>query len=259
MLMVMISSRSRALVAGLAVAALAAACTSTTSGDGHTSANPQSSLAPLPSFPSVPATLPTLPTASVSAPAASGSGAPSGTVSGSGSAPASASATTSPVPAEPLRTVTAHSDRGDYVIQIWAEVRTSTCADHAYGQPMINFLTAHPCSGLDRVLGTTTVDGRAVGFAESTLGFVGDYPAVSRVATKFQDLVRRDGTGNLNDLFRDGYRLPSGPTSVPSPDAFNVLGQDAGVSVFDVWYLNGPTRHNDRPLVHMTQDIFLQF
>jgi hypothetical protein len=38
-----------------------------------------------------------------------------------------------------------------------------------------------------------------------------------------------------------------------------VLGQDAGVSVFDVWYLDGPTRHNDRTLVHMTKDIFLQF
>ena len=46
---------------------------------------------------------------------------------------------------------------------------------------------------------------------------------------------------------------------MPSSDAFNVLGQDAGVSVFDVWYLDGATRHNDRALVHMTQNIFLQF
>jgi hypothetical protein len=159
----------------------------------------------------------------------------------------------------PLRTVTVHSSHGDYVIEIWAEVKTATCADHAYGARVIDFLTAHACTGLDRVLATTTVEGRSVGFAESSLGFSGTYPEVYRVASKFEDVVRRDGTGNLADLFREGYRLPTGPTSVPSPDAFNVLGQDAGVSVFDVWYLDGPTRRNERPLVRMTRDIFLQF
>jgi hypothetical protein len=171
----------------------------------------------------------------------------------------SVSPTTSPIPDQPLRTVTVHSARGDYVIEIWAEVKTATCADNAYGHRVISFLTAHPCTGLDRVLATTTVAGRPVGFAESSLGFTGQYPDVYRVASRFEDVVRRDGTGNLIDLFRLGYRLPSGPTSVPSPDAFNVLGQDAGVSVFDVWYLDGPTRHNEHPLVHMTRDVFLQF
>ena len=125
---------------------------------------------------------------------------------------------------------------------------------------MIDFLTAHPCSGLDRVLGDD--DGRRprgrLRRVDARLRRRRTRPCTGSRA-KFQDLVRRDGTGNLNDLLREGYRLPSGPTSVPSPDAFNVLGQDAGVAVVDAWYLNGPTRHNDRALVHMAQDIFLQF
>ena len=73
-------------------------------------------------------------------------------------------------------------------------------------------------------------------------------------------LVHRTATdpGSLDDLLREGYRLPSGPSSVPSPDAFNVLGQDNGVTVWDVWYLDGPTPYNDRALIKASEDLFLQ-
>ena len=257
MLMPVIVGHWRPALVASATAILAAACTSATGGSGHGSTNPGRPLVSLRSFPSEPLASSGAPTSPGPSAAPSGSGVPSGSLTASASS--SPAPTTSPVPAQPLRTVTAHSARGDYVIEIWAEVKTDTCADHAYGEPVVNFLTEHPCTGLDRVLATTTVAGREVGFAESTLGFSGKVPDVYRVATKFQNLVRRDGTGNLDDLLRDGYRLPSGPTFVPSPDAFNVLGQDAGVSVFDAWYLDGTTSHNDRPLVHMTEDVFLQF
>ena len=46
--------------------------------------------------------------------------------------------------------------------------------------------------------------------------------------------------------------------SVPSSEAFNVLGQDNGVTVWDVWYLDAPTPPNTKPLIKMTQDLFLQ-
>ena len=57
---------------------------------------------------------------------------------------------------------------------------------------------------------------------------------------------------------REGYRLPAGPSSVPQPDAFDALGQDAGVVVTDAWYLDGPTPENDPRLVKMARDLFLQ-
>jgi hypothetical protein len=71
--------------------------------------------------------------------------------------------------------------------------------------------------------------------------------------------VSRNGTGNLNDLMREGYRLPNGPTSVPFPNAFSALAQDNNVTVVEAWYLNGATRDNDPPLEQMAQDIYLQF
>lgn len=152
-----------------------------------------------------------------------------------------------------------HGSHGTYVIKVWAQVHTATCADHAYGTPVINYLKANPCGGLDRLLATTVVDGHRVGFAQSTLGFRGVDPQVYEVAGNFRALVTKDGTGNLDDLFRDGYRLPSGPQHVPSPDAFSALSQDAGVTVVDAWYLDRATPENDQPLVRLATDIYLQF
>lgn len=156
--------------------------------------------------------------------------------------------------------MTAHGSNGTtYVIKIWAETHVTDCAAHAYGAPVINFLRSHPCFSMRQVLATTTVDGRAVGFAERSIGFRGGVNNGYRAAGQFRQLVTRSGTGNLNDLMREGYRLPSGPSAVPFPNAFSALGQDNGVSVVEAWYLHGPTPDNDPPLVRMAQDTFLQF
>ena len=172
----------------------------------------------------------------------------------------SASETIHPAPATPVRTATVHAADGTtYEVLIWWDVQNDTCFDHAYGQPMITFLTTHPCSGLRRILATTTVGGRPVGFAMSATGFPGTPGNLYGEAGRFARLEQADGTGSLNDLLREGYRLPSGPTSIPSGEAFNVLGQDTGVTVWDAWYLDGPTPTNDPALIQMTQDLFLQF
>ena len=57
------------------------------------------------------------------------------------------------------------------------------------GTPVVTYLRAHPCNGLTRLLDTTTVDGRPVGFAEARLGFAGAADAVYRVAGDFRRLV----------------------------------------------------------------------
>lgn len=149
-------------------------------------------------------------------------------------------------------------DGTTYVVKIWAETEVKDCAAHAYGAPVINFLRTHPCAGMRQVLATTTVDGKAVGFAQRSIGFLGGMNQSYRAAGQFRALVTRSGTGNLNDLLREGYRLPSGPSAVPFPNAFSALGQDNGVTVVEAWYLHGPTPDNDPPLVRMAQDIFLQ-
>jgi hypothetical protein len=166
-----------------------------------------------------------------------------------------------PAPAQPLRTATVTAVLGGtvYPIKVWADVTDTDCAAHAYGAPMIAFLHAHQCRGLERILATTVVNGKGVGFNVADTSFPGTATDPYSGSEAFRALVEQDGTGNLNDLLREGYRLPSGPTAVPFPDAFTVVGQDAGLSVYDMWYLSGPTPNNDPALVQMAQDIFLQY
>jgi hypothetical protein len=245
----MLSAVRSTLLTGAALAAaalLAGACTSTTTGHGTAGAVSPPRTTPTHDFPSTtpvattPATSPVAPTTASSQPSTSG--------------------TVHPAPATPVRTATVHAADGTtYHVQIWWDVQNDTCFDHAYGQPMITFLTTHPCSGLRRILATTTVNGRPVGFAMSATGFPGTRHNLYGEAGQFARLEEANGTGSLNDLLREGYRLPSGPTSVPSSEAFNVLGQDTGVTVWDAWYLDGPTPTNDPALIKMTQDLFLQF
>jgi hypothetical protein len=238
------SQRGVLACAGLvSVSVLVAACSSTTNGTGNAGT----------------------PTGSTSSTA----GFPSTTQTTSGETATPPQQTTStvtqtptviPPPAKPLKRAVVHAlDGTTYVVKIWTDVRNDTCFDHAYGKPIVTFLTQHPCTGLERFLGTTTVHGRPVGFNESATAFHGTAQDPYVWAGRFAQLEKQDGTGSLNDLLREGYRLPSGPAYVPSPDAFNVIGQDEGVTVWDVWYLDGPTPANDKALIKMTEDIFLQF
>jgi hypothetical protein len=242
-------SRVRSRIPVLALALFAAAgCASSTNGSG--AASPASSVASTPDFPTqAPSTAP-----ATSAPASTGAE--------SSGAPASSGGASKihPAPANPLRTVTVNAGDGTtYVVKIWADVQNDTCFDHAYGNPVITFLTKHPCLGLRRYLGTTTVNGRPVAFAMSSTGFQGTASDPYKWAGAFSQLEQQDGTGSIADLLREGYRLPQGPTAVPSSEAFNVLGQDNGVTIWDAWYLDGSTPPNAKALIKMTQDLFLQF
>jgi hypothetical protein len=240
MLCAVIVNRALRTAAGLVIAvAVFAGCTSTTKGRG-TAEVPTTAISSTPDFPSAPALSESVETTTPAA----------GT---------SATPTIYPAPSTPVRTVTVNTDDGvGYVVKIWWDVHNRTCFDHAYGS-IVTFLTTHPCDGLERILATTTVNGRPVAFAESLTGFAGTPNNLYGEAGRFIQLEEADGTGSLSDLLREGYRLPSGPTSVPAGEAFNVLGQDQGVTVWDVWYLDGATPTNDPALIKMTQDLFLRF
>lgn len=249
----MTTRRTVPLIAVAALIALgAAACSSSV--DGHATP-PTPGAAGAASTPDLPPVA-----AGAATPGASNGLATAASTAVAPSAPsAGPSRTVIPAPAAPLRTVTTTpTDGRSFVVQVWAQRRDASCADHAYGAPMIAFLRAHPCLGLDRELATTRVGGREVGMSIVTTGFRGTMNDPYATLEHFRALIVKDGTGSIDDLLREGYRLPSGPTSVPTPDAFNALGQDNGISVYDVWYLQGPTPDNDKALVAMTQDIFLQ-
>jgi hypothetical protein len=147
------------------------------------------------------------------------------------------------------------ADGTRYPIKVWAQRQVSDCAAHAYGRPVISFLQRHPCDQLRQVLATTTVVGRVVGFAQRAIVFAGSPDRGEATARQFEDVVSRAGTGNLNDLLREGLRMP-GTRRVPFPNAFSALQQDAGVTVVEAWYIDGPTPNNDPALVKMARDIF---
>jgi hypothetical protein len=224
----------------VAAATMVAGCASTTSGHGAAEV-PTTSAPSTPDFPIAPAT----------------SDSPVETTSAAAST--SATSTIHPAPPMPARTVPVNAADGvTYLVKIWWDVKNRTCFDHAYGT-VAAFLTTHPCFGLERFLATTTVNGRPVAIAMSSTGFPGTPHNLYGETGKFIQLEEADGTGSINDLLREGYRLPNAPTSLPAGEAFNVLGQDQGVTVWDVWYLDGSTPTNDPALIKMTQDLFLQF
>jgi len=151
-----------------------------------------------------------------------------------------------------------HGTGGTFTVRVWARQTGTDCAAHAYGAPVIKYLRAHPCASMTRLLATTTVGGRAVGFAQESVTFAGEYPTKYTYAGRFRALVTKDGTGNVNDLMREGYRLPRGPAAVPYPNAFDAQSQDAVTTVVEAWYLRGATPDNDPALVRMERDCFLQ-
>jgi hypothetical protein len=241
MLMLMRAVRMLATVsAAVSAAVLLAGCFASTSGTGHAGTTSTAIAPPAPT----------------GAPATSG---PPAISTPASSAPAqSRSVSVVPAPSTPIRVVDVNASERTYVVKVWAERSDTDCVAHAYGAPVISYLQAHPCAGLTRLLATTEVAGRPVAFAQSSIGFAGPAPEVYQTAGNFRTLVGLNGTGSVNDLLREGRRMPSGPTSVPSPDAFNAMSQDAGVTIVDAWYLDGATPENDPALVTMATDIYLQ-
>jgi hypothetical protein len=235
----MIGAMSRCHVVAVAALLLAlTACASTKTGTG---------------------TRVTPPPATSDAPATEASTGTDATTASSSAPPASTSASAQPAPSQPVRTATVHAQASTYVIKVWAETTDTDCPGHAYGTPVIDYLTAHPCNGLTRLLATTEVGGHPVAIAQSSLGFTGTAPAVYKTAADFIKLLNQDNTGSVNDLLREGRRLPDGPAAVPAGEVFSVLGQDAGIAIVDAWYLDAPTKDNDAALSKMAHDIFLQY
>jgi hypothetical protein len=80
-----------------------------------------------------------------------------------------------------------------------------TCRDHAYGR-VAELLAATDCTGLSRALWSTQVDGRAAVVSVSRV----QMPDTG-AARELQALADTTGTGNVNDLLREGRGYSGGP------------------------------------------------
>jgi hypothetical protein len=177
------------------------------------------------------------------------------------SVPSAASAAASGAASQqPIKTVTVHSNGHKYVLKVWAKASSKHCLAHAYGHKIRHFLNTHHCTGVVRYLVTTKVNGHGVGFAQSAASFAAKSESRAfQVTGEFRKLISENGTGNFYSLFHDGDHVPSGPQSVPDPDAFKALSQDVVVTSVDAWYLHRHTPENAHPLIQMIKNIYLQW
>jgi hypothetical protein len=143
-----------------------------------------------------------------------------------------------------------------YDVTVWDSDDIADCSTHAYGATMIRFLGAHPCRGAHRVLATVPLNGRTVALSLISTSFPGTPTDPYATTAAFIKLEQADGTGAMNDLLREGGTLP-GAQNIPSTEAFTVLSQDAGVTVFDAWYLGGRTADQDPALVALERNLYL--
>lgn len=112
------------------------------------------------------------------------------------------------------------------------------CAAHAYGR-VAAFFARTPCSGVHRLLATTSRDGRPIVIASSVVTFASPAQAKSYLA-----LVDADGTGNISDLLRERVRYPSGPAALPTA-AFASRLDGARVHVAEAGYVAGTSSAAD--------------
>jgi hypothetical protein len=106
-------------------------------------------------------------------------------------------------PAQPASSPTSEQRTGQFefspAAQFPTPVQDSNCAEHAY-EDVQAFLKSTPCQQLTRALYTTsTTDGRKVYTNVSVVRM-----ASTDDAARLRELADKDGTGNVNDLIREG-------------------------------------------------------
>lgn len=121
----------------------------------------------------------------------------------------------------------------------------TNCAAHSYGQVQV-FFARTPCTTVHRSLFSTSRDGRDIVVAASTVTF-----ASTEQASGYLRLVTSDGTGNINDLMREGSRYPGSPSKLP-PAAFASRQDGVRVLVAEAGYASqapqGPPAYSDATL-----------
>jgi hypothetical protein len=143
-------------------------------------------------------------------------------------------------------------------MSLWAHDVINDCGAHSHGQPIISYFTAHPCRSATRRLWTTPLGGRTLALSiisvSAEVTKVNENPDFSAAQT-LVDLENADGTGSVNDLLREGKRIPGGGTSIPANEVFSVSSQDGLVVIVDAWYLSGTTNPKDAAIAGVVDDL----
>jgi len=104
-----------------------------------------------------------------------------------------------------------------------------TCVGHAYGA-VGDFFNATNCAGLSRALYTAQVDGKPAVLAVAEIRM----PNASS-ATALRALADRDGTGNVNDLLREGVTYNGAPAQLLDSQYASAPKGDIVTIVVSAW------------------------
>jgi hypothetical protein len=108
-----------------------------------------------------------------------------------------------------------------------------SCRDHAYGQ-VAEFFAAADCTGLSRALWATQIEGSAVVVSVSRVRM-----ADTATARDLQALTDTTGTGNVNDLLREGVRYTGGPEELSDAEYASAVSGPVVTIVESSWVQPG--------------------
>lgn len=104
-----------------------------------------------------------------------------------------------------------------------------TCAAHAYGQ-VGSSLRANDCTGLSRALYSGQLPGGQIVVSVIRVRMPDTVSARALVA-----LADRNGSGNVNNLLREGVRYPGGPTRIRNEEYASAVSGATVTIVEDSW------------------------
>jgi len=145
-----------------------------------------------------------------------------------------------------------------YCAVVWSSDVIHNCAKHAYGRKMIAFLRKHHCRSATRTLATVFHAHFAVNVSSVATAFPGTAHNQFGAEFKFTQLAKTRSAGGIDDLLRDGHRIP-GPAGTPPKHAvYGVYPLNTMVDVLYAWYAgyrSGPTPGLPPSLKTIEQDI----
>jgi hypothetical protein len=104
-----------------------------------------------------------------------------------------------------------------------------TCADHAYGDTAAFFAGAD-CTGLSRALYSADINGASVVVSVTRV----QMPDTA-TARQLQALTDRNGSGNVNDLLREGIRYTGSPAELSGAEYASAVSGSAVTIVESAW------------------------
>lgn len=140
---------------------------------------------------------------------------------------------------------------------LWTSDVIHNCSKHAHGAQMIAFLKKHKCGPTGRALATVFVRHDAINVSSIETSISGTARNPFGAQLQFTNLVKSPSGGNINDLMREGHRIP-GPNGRMSAHAvLGVFAIGENINIIDAWYRDKPTPKNDYNLRLVEADLKL--